>query len=208
MLGSHCPFTTSDITWTLRSAWWQSFHANLCFPTLQNEYSYFPSTPHTTPLVLASYLIKDTEEIRWEHADLCQQPDSGPFCILYSYSLPFILLLWGKHPRSDLELTNLPPALGILSLAFSGILRWRQRPSFLPHHWALPLFHTSPTCTHFLVPPDLTSHSRSYFHSSCPHSQHGFLSCLQAFGFSLHFPNLFKSGSAQPFLPWPLCCQL
>lgn len=140
-----------------------------------------PETPHTTPPYPHSPLLASPHT--WLRTQ--KQSDRNTFIFaslraflhLYSESLPFALLLWGKCPCSDLELTNLPPVLGILSLAFSGILRWWQCPPFLPHHRVLLLLCVSPTGIPSLVSPDLTSHSCSRSHSSRPPSQHGFLSC-------------------------------
>ena len=128
------------------------------FPTSPQTSHTTPPCPHS-PLLVSPHTWLRTQKQSDRNMFISQLLGLSASVFIFS----FVLLLWGKCPPSDLELANLPPVLGILSLAFSGISRWWQWPPFLLHHQVLPLFRISPTCIHSLVSPDLTSHSCSCF---------------------------------------------
>lgn len=120
--------------------------------------------------------------------------------MLYSYSLPLVLLLWGGGVSQLLPDADKPPTCA-----------WDSEPCLLKDIMMMtrtslsPVFLGSPSVC-FLVSPDLISHSCS--HSSLSSFTAQILELSTGSQLLTSLPNLFKSGSAQTFLPWPLCCQI
>lgn len=117
------------------------------FPLSKNEYCHLSSNLHTTSpylhspvLALPHAWLRKQKQSDWNIIFAICWPLS--LSVLYSYSLPLVLLLWGggERPSSYLTLTNPPPMRGILSLAFSRILWWWQGPPSVLCFWVLPLY--------------------------------------------------------------------
>lgn len=140
-----------SLRWALRCSWHQSYCANRCFPTLQNEYAHFPPNllhrilqSSLSPQDCVSTLLRNQNQ--WDRNIFI-------FAVKWPLRLPasvfiflaFVLLLWVEGPCSYPKLINFPLVLGIPSLSFSRMLLLHWYPSLL-RHWFPLLFWIIPTC--------------------------------------------------------------
>lgn len=203
-----------SLRWALRCSWHQSYCANRCFPTLQNEYAHFP--PNLLHCILQSSLSPQDcvstllrNQNQWDRNIFIfavKWPLRHPASVFIF--LAFVLLLWvvslllSKADKlstcawdsipllfKDVIITLIPvPPASLVS------------PSVLNH----PHLHTNI----FLYL--LTSHSTPPTDSIflCSYSQHKFLSCLIGIQLLTSLCHPAQIGLCPALLLTLLCCQI